>query len=337
MERENPMKKLLALILCACLACALLPVHAEDNGFPVTVTDAAGRAVTIEKQPESIVSGYYIATSMLIALGLEDKLVGVEAKAASRPIYGLAAPRVLDLPSVGTAKQFDLEGALALSPDLVVLPLRLKEAALTLESMGVTAILVNPENWDLLLDTARLLEDACGISDDVLLSYYESKEKALSFLLKDTEKPLVYLAGNSNYLTTAGAAMYQDTMLTMGGGANVAADLPDVYWTEISYEQLLLWDPQVIIIAADAAYTAEDLLSDENLKDLQAVKNGAVYAMPTYPEAWDSPVPAAILGSLWVACTLHGDVYPAQDFYADVETFYDTFYGFKVTEEMLTR
>ena len=60
--------------------------------FPVTVTDAAGREVTIEQAPQRLVSGYYITTSMLIALGLEDRLVGIEAKADSRPIYALAAP-----------------------------------------------------------------------------------------------------------------------------------------------------------------------------------------------------------------------------------------------------
>ena len=48
-------------------------------------------------------------------------------QADSRPIYSLAAPELLELPSVGTAKEFDLEGCAALEPDLVVLPLKLKE------------------------------------------------------------------------------------------------------------------------------------------------------------------------------------------------------------------
>ena len=82
--------------------------------MPVTLTDAAGRQVTIETEPETLVSGYYITTSMLIALGQQDKLVGIEAKADTRPIYALAAPELLELPSVGTAKEFDLEGCAAL-------------------------------------------------------------------------------------------------------------------------------------------------------------------------------------------------------------------------------
>ena len=87
--------------------------------YPVTITDHLGREVTIEKQPESFVSGYYISTSLLIALGLDDQLVGVEAKADKRNIYKLSAPELTELPSVGTAKEFDLEGCAALKPDKV--------------------------------------------------------------------------------------------------------------------------------------------------------------------------------------------------------------------------
>ena len=97
--------------------------------YPITVTDQAGREVTIEDEPEKLVSGYYISTSLLIALGLDDKLVGIEAKADKRAIYRLSAPALIELPNVGTAKEFDLEGCAALEPDLVLLPLKLKSAA----------------------------------------------------------------------------------------------------------------------------------------------------------------------------------------------------------------
>lgn len=84
---------------------------ASQTAYPVTVTDQAGREVVIEEEPQKLVSGYYISTSLLIALGLEDRLVGIEAKADTRPVYQLSAPELLELPSVGTAKEFDLEAA----------------------------------------------------------------------------------------------------------------------------------------------------------------------------------------------------------------------------------
>ena len=119
----------LVLLLSACAQSGTVPTQPSEEAYPMTLTDMAGRTVTLNAKPEKLVSGYYISTSALIALGLEDNLVGVEAKADKRAIYRLSAPQLVDLPSVGTAKEFDLEGCIALQPDLVILPLKLKEAA----------------------------------------------------------------------------------------------------------------------------------------------------------------------------------------------------------------
>ncbi len=309
----------------------------QQSAFPVTVTDAAGREVTIEQQPETLVSGYYITTSMLIAMGQEDKLVGIEAKADTRPIYSLSAEQLLSLPSVGTAKEFDLEGCAALEPDLVVLPLKLKDSAADLEQLGITSIVVSPESTEELFETLTMLGAATGAVEQAqaLIDYTTEKQEFLTSTFADSEKPSVYLAGNSSYLNTAGANMYQNTFIELGGGINVAAELEDTYWSEVSYEQLLAWNPDVIVIAPEADYTKEDLLADAQLSSLTAVQNGAVYAMPSQIEAWDSPVPGAIVGSLWMANTLHSDVYTSEQLLADAVEFYQTFYGFEPTADML--
>ena len=84
----------------------------------------------------------------------------------------------------------------------------------------------------------------------------------------------------------------------------------------------------MIILAADASYSVEDVLNDKVLADCTAVKNGAVYRIPNEIECWDSPVPGSVLGSLWLASVLHGDAYPAVEYEAAVIEFYETFYGF---------
>jgi len=117
----------------------------ETTEYPITLTDAAGRSVIIEDEPQTLVSGYYISTSAIIALDLDQRMVGIEAKADKRPIYRLSAPALIELPNVGTAKEFDLEGCAALNPDLVILPLKLKDAASSLEALGIDVLLVNPE------------------------------------------------------------------------------------------------------------------------------------------------------------------------------------------------
>lgn len=302
--------------------------------YPITVTDQAGREVTIVQEPQKLVSGYYISTSALIALGLQDKLVGIEAKADKRPIYSLSAPELIDLPNVGTAKEFDLEGCTALEPDLVILPMKLKDAAATLEELGINVLLVNPEDQPQLEDMISLIAEATNTQAQAekLLKFMDDQETMLTEKLADADTPSVYLAGNSAMLSTAGDAMYQADMIRLAGGVNAASEIADTYWAEISYEQLLAWNPDYIILTSDAEYTVEDVLADENLADCTAVKNGNVYQIPSKAEAWDSPVPSGILGAVWLANVLHPDVISETDCNALYDNYYETFYGFRYSE-----
>ena len=302
--------------------------------YPVTVTDHAGREVVIEEEPEKLVSGYYISTSLLIALDLDERLVGIEAKANKRAIYALSAPELIDLPNVGTAKEFDLEGCAALEPDLVILPIKLKSAVETLEGLGIDVLLVNPENQELLTGMIHMIAAATNTEDKAaeLLNFTAAQESFLADALAGAETPSVYLAGNSSFLSTAGNAMYQSDMIRLAGGVNVAAEIADTYWVEIDYEHLLTWNPEYIILASDAAYTVEDVLADPNLADCAAVANGNVYQLPNKAEAWDSPVPSGILGALWLANVLHGDVLTDTDCAARIDEYYETFYDFTYSE-----
>ena len=304
------------------------------SAFPVTVTDQAGRTVTIEAEPQSIVSGYYISTSLLIALDQEEKLVGIEAKADKRPIYRLSAPQLIDLPNVGTAKEFDLEGCAALEPDLVILPIKLQNAVPTLEELGLTVLLVNPETQELLDEAVELVSTATGSTAQAqaLADFSATQQAWLEETLADAETPSVYLAGNSGMLSTAGSAMYQNDMIAAAGGANVAAEITDTYWVEVDYEQLLAWNPDYIILASDASYTCEDVLADPNLADCTAVVNGNVYQMPNRAEAWDSPVPSGILGSVWLAGVLHADLCDQATTDSIIEEYYETFFGFAYSQ-----
>ena len=193
-------------------------------------------------------------------------------------------------------------------------------------------------------EIAVLMTDGCNMGIKSLNKYLNQYQAAdakpkkiteelihLEEKLADTQKPRVYLAGNSNLLTTAGSKMYQSGMVTLAGAENVAADIEDTYWAEVSYEQLLKWNPDVIVLASDASYSVEDVLADENLADCTAVKNGAGYQLPGDAEAWDSPVPSGILGSVWLASVLHGDVM-GEECEDIIHDFYQRFYGFSYGE-----
>lgn len=322
------------------------PEPTTDVTYPVTVKDMAGREVTIEKQPERIVSGYYISSSACIALGLTDKMVGIEDKSAKRPIYKLAAPALIDLPNVGSAKAFDLEACIATEPDLVILPMKQKDTAQTLQEMGIATLLVLPESHEQLIEMFTLIGTATNTvkQAEKLISYYNTKLSAVTELTRDIpddEKPVVYLGSTGDILRTAPREMYQASLITTAGGKNAGDVLEGSSWTDIDNETFLTMNPDIIVIPTDnfavssPDYTAEDVMNNPTFSDVTAVKNGAVYQMPVGYEAWDSPVPSGILGTLWMLKTLHPELYPAEQFAADVNEFYTVFYGFSVNEQDL--
>ena len=276
--------------------------------YPLTVTDQLGREVTIETEPKTLASGYYISTSLLIALGVQDELVGVEAKADKRTIYSLSAPELQSLPSIGTAKEFDLEGCAALTPDLVIVPAKLKDSIPQMEELGLTVLAVKPEDQDKLYGAIDLLAQATNTvaRGEALKSAIEDNLLSLHEAIGDAEAPTVYMAG----------------------GLNAAASVEDTYWAEVSYEQVLDWDPDYIILASDADYDVDSVLNDAALADCTAVKEGHVYQLPHAIEAVDSPVPGSFLGSVYLGSVLHPEQVSEQFYHDCADAFYTTYYGF---------
>ena len=303
--------------------------------YPVTVTDQTGREVVIEKAPQRLISSYYITTSLLMALDQDEYLVGVEDNADLRPIYAMSSPEILELPSIGTAKELDLEACAALSPDLAILPMKVKDSVDALEELGITVLLVNPESQELLIEMIQLVATATNTEEkaEALVGFIEAQEEELTKTLADVETPGVYLASNSSFLSTAGNAMYQSDMIRLAGGINVAAAIEDTYWAEIDYEQLLTWDPEYIILPSSAKYTTEEVLADPNLAGCRAIVNGNVYQVPGHVESWDSPVPGSILGAFWLANILHPEVMTDADCTNIMDEYYETFYQFTYSEK----
>ena len=305
----------------------------------IVLTDQAGREVLLEGPAQSIVSCYYISTYAAIALGAEDRVVGLEKKADTRPIYQMAAPELLEKPQVGTMKELDVEATAALEPELVIMPQALADYADTLTQLGIPVLVVNPESHEALVEMLQLMGTALGLEDraEALASYYQEQLDRMAELTRDTEAPVVYMGSNSSFLATAPASMYQSTLIRQAGGVNAGDSLEGDYWTEVSYEDVLAMAPQVVVLPAGAEYTVQDVAEDPQLSALPAVQDGAVYQMPGGIEEWDSPVPSGILGTMWMTSVLHPDVYPFEEFTADAQDFYQTFYGFSVDASLITK
>ncbi|PHV71393.1 iron ABC transporter substrate-binding protein [Sporanaerobium hydrogeniformans] len=308
----------------------------EQNEATVTVVDQLGRTVEFPREINRIVSSYYISSSLLIALGAEDKVVGLEMKADTREIYKKAAPEFLELPGVGTSKSISVEETLALKPDLVILPYRLEEFVEQFEALNIPIIVVEPESMDQFLECITLIGKAIGEEEraGALLSYYEEKIGEIRQLTEGLEeRPRVYMSGGSSAFTTCTANMYQNDLIHLAGGQNVSEELTDGYWANVSAEQILAWDPEFIFNVNYASYDKSELTGDAQLTSVSAIKEERVYTFPSVLEAWDYPTPSSILGILWLTQKLHPELYSVEAYTKDAQDFYKTFYDIEITQE----
>lgn len=335
-------KKLTALLVCMIFfvgvlgGCSSSSKHNKESKSNIVVTDALDRKVEIKGTPQRIASSYYISTALLVSLGVQDKLVAVEGKAKTRELYKMAAKNILDLPSIGNAKNINVEEIAKLKADLVIIPTRLKNFIPKLEKLNIPVIAIEPETLGGFINTVDIISKAVGKEErgKELVDYYNKtidKVKDLTKNIKD--KKSVYLSGTSNVLRTCTGKMYQNYLINTCGGINVTSNLKDGYWANISVEELIKYNPDKIYIVEYAKYSKDDVLKDKRLQGIKAIKNKQVYVFPSKIEPWDYPTPSSALGMLWTVNNLYPEVYSSKDYEKAAKDFYKKFYGIEVNKE----
>lgn len=309
--------------------------ESTDAAGEITITDQIGRQVTLEAPAERIVSAYYLSSSLLIALGAEDKVVGIEMKADTRGLYKLAAPQFLDLPAVGSGKGINVEETAALEPDLVIIPKKLSDSVEQFEALNIPVVVIDPETLDNFLETVDILGKLTGCEDKAqsLIDDYNQVITEVSELTKDVEtKPLVYIAG-SDMLRTAGKGMYQNDLIEIAGGTNAASSLEDSSWVDITAEELLSWNPEKVYIVSYSEYTMDDFISAYPQLTATQSPEENVKIFPGAIEPWDYPTASAPLGVLWLANDLHPELVSDEELETKVSEFYKEYFDIDVTLE----
>lgn len=237
--------------------------------FPLTITDDLGNEVTIEAEPQRIVSMAPSHTQILYALGLGDKVVGVTE-------YCSYPPEAQEKPKVGGFSNIDLEQVVGLDPDLVLgTSIHAQSVEPALVERGLKVVLINPETVEDVLEKIVLVGRVTGREGAAIALSAELRgriEATMEKVQKAGSKPRVYWE-LSNDLYTAGPGSFIDDLITRAGGINIAADVQE-QWPQLNLEALILADPEVIILA-DHPYgeTAEGVKARPGWADISAVKN----------------------------------------------------------------
>lgn len=245
----------------------------KEPSFPLTLTDDGGREVTLEKEPQRIVSLTPGNTEILYALGLEKKVVGVTT-------YCDYPARVKSKEKVGDFANPNVEKIVALKPDLVLATAGV-QAALTqrLDELGVPIFIVDPKNLSQSIEGIKKVGKITGQADkaeEVTSQMEQDIEQVSEAVASVEQKPTVFCELGTNPLYTAGTGTFIDDMIRVAGGVNVVKGKE---WVVYSIEQLIKDDPDIYIAVKGSMHTPEEMEKRQGFKDLSAVKNNQVYVV----------------------------------------------------------
>ncbi|MFV0257588.1 MAG: ABC transporter substrate-binding protein [Acidimicrobiales bacterium] len=257
-----------------------------DPSFPVSVSADNGD-VTIPRKPTAIVSLSPSITEMLYAVGAGLQVVAVDSSSnypPGTPVTDLSGFR----PSV--------EAIAALSPDLVFLARDRDDVVATLESVGITVVLLEAAgDVEDVYDQVRTVGLATGHQDaaDQLAGELASTIDELAASVPERTEPVTVFYELSDEYHTATSDTVIGSVLAMAGLENIAdgADPAAGDYPQLTAEYVLDADPDVIIVAhadPDAAGSADlDLAQRPGWAELTAVTTGQVVVLdPDIASRW---------------------------------------------------
>jgi len=248
--------------------------------FPLTIVDGLGREVTINKQPETIVSLAPSNTEILFALELGDKVTAV-SKYCNYPL------EAQDKIKIGGFSTVNIEKVVELKPDLVLGTCYVQEAIVEeLERLGLTVIALDARNIEDVLEGIRLVGKATGqlkIAIELVVNL-EQRIKAVTDKTKDlpdNQRPRVFHEVQYDPLMTAGPGTFIHHLIHLTGGVNIASDSTTKY-PVYNLEILIERNPEVIILSlghGSIAASVEGVKERERWQIIDAVKNNRVYGI----------------------------------------------------------
>lgn len=302
------------------------------------VTDMAGRQVPLKREVRRIITTFKPATLSVFCLGLADRLVGMDDSSRRDPLHKTLLPDISAIPGVGRkATGINVETIVALAPDLVVLYAQRDglELADRFSALNIPAVVILPETFDTITASLAVLATAAG-ANHRLARIRAAMEGILSRLdrsfadLPRSGRLTGYFASPQGLFSTASGQMLQHEIFERAGLVNVSADLTG-YFRTISPEQLIRWNPQVIVLSRHMKGDAGQRLSDPAIRNTSAVSNQRVFRCPSTLAPWDFPSPLSVLASLWLAKTAYPDRFSHIDLEKEADAFHHLLFGRTLT------
>ncbi|AOV08871.1 ABC transporter substrate-binding protein [Sporosarcina ureilytica] len=247
-----------------------------EEAYPITLTDAVGNEITLEKAPEKIVSMIPSNTEILFALDLANEIVGVSD-------FDDYPAEAVEKEKIG-GQEFNVEAIIALDPDIVFG----HESAFGLSEEGYQQIsdagipvfvIKNAADFDetyKTIETIGLLTDKQEEAEQIISTMKEKVQEVLTKLDAVEEEKTVFVETSpAPEIYTPGQNTFMQEMLDMIGAKNIADDQEG--WFVMEPEELVDRNPDVIIVMYDYIDTAvEDVYARDGFDTITAIKEKQV-------------------------------------------------------------
>lgn len=268
-------KKLVSLFLALVMAFSLTAAFAESTA--VTVTDMAGREITLDAPATKVVALTASDCEILAALGAEDTLVG-------RGEYCDYPESILEVPAVQSGADTNLEQIIALEPQVVIMAkmAQTEEQVAALEEAGIRVVVSDAQDVEGVYTAIRLIGALVGRNDEAeaMVADMQSTFADIAAKSENTGKTVYFEVSPLQWgLWTAGKGTFMDELATMCGLTNAFADVEG--WAEISEEQVLERDPDYIVTISmyygEGPTPVEEIKARTGWDALKAVQNDAIF------------------------------------------------------------
>lgn len=362
-------RQLLALFICLVMSVSLLTGYSEtkaateeptqsaeqdatqETAETREITDMAGRKVTVPtaENIESVFSAGPVAAIFLYMV-VPDKLLGwnYELNDVEKSII---LDKYQDLPNFGMGDAVNYEAVIAANPTIAINSGKINDAMVSdcdalSESLGIPVVAVDNE-LNNSAEAFRFMGELLGVEDhaEELAQYAEQVFTDINVLsdIPEEKKVSVYFGNGEDSLETAPRGSQHAQILDAINAVNVAdLELGDGSRVQISAEQLLAWDPDVIVVNGEpkadksGSSAAEDILSNPDYASLKAVQDQKVYGTPNAPFSWvDRPAgPNRLIGMRWFSALIYPE-YIKCDINEEIHIFFDLFYHVDLSDEQL--
>lgn len=310
-------------LLHLAVAVPLLLSAAAGTGAETAGQETAAPAAGQEKKPRLI--GGHPSVSWLIYIVAPQTLCSWNDPRTGRSLEiqkQFIRNEVRDLPEIGsrTMGGMNTESMLTLKPTAIITADFVRREVMSdslLKNAGIETVNLNFDKFEYYPDGIRAIAKLAGTPERgerlaVFFSDMLTELNARVGSIPEEKRLKVYYAGGINGLETAAGNNVHDHIISYAGGKNAFpphSALNKVRF-KVSFEQLLEYDPDVIVISTREF--ANNFKNKPGWSNLRAVKNGRAYLVPDAPVSWiDRPVSVfQLMGAWWLAAKLYPDKFP---------------------------